>query len=77
MVFTMVPTILNGKAIRTQDFMIYNIIQSFNFMKPLYFAVTVETSVDGVTGGAPQFWKPHNNARGAWYGGSGLYLNPE
>jgi tetratricopeptide (TPR) repeat protein len=44
MVFTMVPTILNGKAIRTQDFMIYNIIQSFNFMKPLYFAVTVETS---------------------------------
>lgn len=42
MIFDIEPTVLNGKAIRSQDYMVYNIIQSFNFMKPLYFAVTVE-----------------------------------
>ncbi|NVM04153.1 MAG: DUF2723 domain-containing protein [Candidatus Helarchaeota archaeon] len=42
MVFQFEPTAFDGKAIRSQDYMIYIILQSFNFMKPLYFAVTVE-----------------------------------
>jgi len=42
MVFQIEPTFFDGKAIRSQDYVIYEILRSFNFMKPLYFAVTVE-----------------------------------
>ncbi len=42
MIFDIEPTIFDGKALRSQDYMIFDIIQSFKFLKPLYFAVTVE-----------------------------------
>ena len=38
--FTLKPTLL-GKAIRTQDIMILNIMQTNKFQRPIYFALTV------------------------------------
>jgi len=48
MKFDIKPNALNGTAIRSQDYMIFEILQSFNFEKPLYFSITV--SPDNVLG---------------------------
>ena len=40
MVFQMEPTVPSRSALRTQDYLMYEIVRSFKFMRPLYFALT-------------------------------------